>query len=92
MNNIEDYQNLVEVLKSALNFYAKASVEEMTIDGGFQARFALSKIDEVNAQYEKMKKEYDDSLMIDDEDAMLNKLENELENLKKIWKQSNLKS
>lgn len=82
MNSIEDYQNLVELLKFALEFYAKADPQELSVDNGFQAKFALSKIKELESEYDKMKKEYDDSLIIDDEDAMLNKLENELENLK----------
>lgn len=82
MNSIEDYQNLVELLKFALEFYAKADPQKLSVDNGFQAKFALSKIKELESEYDKMKKEYDDSLIIDDEDAMLNKLENELENLK----------
>lgn len=82
MNNIEDYQNLVELLKFALEFYAKADPQELSVDNGFQAKFALSKIKELESEYDKMKKEFDDSLVFDDEDATLNKLENELENLK----------
>lgn len=58
MNNIEDYQNLVEVLKQALLFYAECDVEKITIDKGFQAKFALSKIDEVEKEYKKMEDEF----------------------------------
>jgi hypothetical protein len=48
MKSVEEYQNLVEVLKLALTFYAKGDTHYMEIDGGQQARFALSKIEEFN--------------------------------------------
>lgn len=58
MNNIEEYQNLVSVLKHALEFYANAEnydvkhpvnnvlFSQIEMDCGAQAKFALSKIEE----------------------------------------------
>jgi len=68
MNNIEDYQNLVELLKMALEFYGNAENYKtergvfniINIDGGSQARFALDKIKELEKTYVDMKTEYVD--------------------------------
>lgn len=82
MNSIEDYQNLVELLKLALEFYAKANNDEFNIDKGFQAKFALSKIRELEGEYEKMVKEYNNSLDINDLGEVFDKLENDLDEIK----------
>lgn len=71
MNNIEEYQNLVELLKQALEFYANKdnyftsqkvsnhpAPSMIQLDGGSQAQFALVKIKEVNDQNQKMLDEY----------------------------------
>jgi len=55
MNSIEDYQNIIELLKKILAFYADSNnyinteniIAPITIDNGFQARFALDKIEEL---------------------------------------------
>jgi len=63
-------ENLVELLKQALMFYADEgsygaefmptlSLAPIFIDKGFQARFALSKIEEFNESNRKMQEEYD---------------------------------
>ena len=66
MNNI-DYDNLIELLKQALLFYADkenyggATGTIAPIDSddyGSQARFALSKIDEMKTLSETMEDEY----------------------------------
>ena len=61
MNNLEDYQNLIEVLKHALMFYANeknyiGNPAMINVDQqGSQARFALKKIQEA----EKFQKEFE---------------------------------
>jgi len=64
---IEDYKNLVELLKQALLFYANdenyaspkgGGFTMMTIDGGSQARFALTKITEFTESGEKLEADY----------------------------------
>lgn len=56
MNSVEEYQNLVELLKTALNFYANPSnyngamgtIAPIASDEyGSQARFALEKVSEL---------------------------------------------
>ena len=70
MNSLEDYQNLVELLRRALLFYANDDnyiniakympgfETYVDTDHGSQARFALSKIEEINDLYDKMLEEY----------------------------------
>ncbi len=69
MNNIEEYQNLIELLKKALQFYADASnyiklenkPSNIELDEyGSQARFAISKIDEMFANNQKILNEYNE--------------------------------
>ena len=47
MNNIEQYQNLILLIEPILKFYADYDKRNMEIDKGFQAAFALSKIEEL---------------------------------------------
>lgn len=70
MNNIEEYQNLVGLLKKALEFYANTNNYKSDVDNaamidldeyGSQARFALKKIQEV----EKMQKELEQQFVND---------------------------
>ena len=67
MNNIEQYQNLVELLKKALEFYADernyagymgnpASID--LDEHGSQARFALAKLKETTDAQQKMEDDY----------------------------------
>lgn len=64
MNNFEDNQNIIELMKQALLFYAEpksylgitnnsvcycgVSVSPVEIDEGHQARFALETLDKIN--------------------------------------------
>jgi len=47
MNSIEQYQNLMLLIEPILKFYAEFDKHKMEIDKGFQAAFALSKIEEL---------------------------------------------
>ena len=94
MNNIEDYQNLVELLKQALLFYGNENnypkticitgddntnigngLSRIEIDKGSQARFALTKIDEINTINQKMLDDY-----VNISEKMLSNTENRIEN------------
>lgn len=68
MNSIEEYQNLVELLKTTLKFYAdkrnypvKTSnvSSPIEVDNGFQAQFAINKVKELEELNEKMQEDYD---------------------------------
>jgi hypothetical protein len=67
MNNIDDYQNLIALLEQALKFYA----DERNYNGyigtiapidsdehGSQARFALSKIEEIKKINKQIQEDY----------------------------------
>lgn len=67
MNNIEDYQNLISLLRKALEFYANSNnylggVETAPMividEHGSQARFALKKIDEFNKNQKELEEEF----------------------------------
>ena len=66
MNSIEEYQNLVELLKRALAFYANKENylfytnkdAPIALDEGSQARFALEKIKDVTEASDKMEADY----------------------------------
>ncbi len=66
MNNDED-QNLIELLKQALYFYANEdnyngtenNISLVAIDRGHQARFALQKVRELTDALDKIGKDYD---------------------------------
>lgn len=70
MNNIEEYQNLVSVLKHALEFYANTEnydvkhpinnvlFSQIEMDCGAQAKFALSKIEEVENNQKDLEKQF----------------------------------
>jgi hypothetical protein len=94
MNNIEDYQNLVELLKQALLFYSNENnypkticitgddntkiennLSQIEIDKGSQARFALSKINEINIINQKMLDDY-----VNISEKMLNNVNDNIEN------------
>lgn len=83
MNNIEEYQNLVALLKEALKFYANGSNytqilnerSNINIDGGSQARFALGKIGELEEINQKILDDY-----INISDKILDDVEDKLEN------------
>lgn len=47
MNSIEQYQNLILLIEPILKFYTNYDKQNMEIDKGFQARFALTKIEEL---------------------------------------------
>ncbi len=69
-NNVEDYQNLVIVLKKALEFYANKSNYDakhpinnvlfsyIEMDCGSQAKFALEKIQELEKNYKNMEDDF----------------------------------
>jgi hypothetical protein len=70
MNNIEDYQNLVIVLKKVLEFYANKENYEVNVpqnnvlyayiemDKGVQAKFALEKIQEFEKNGKSMEDDF----------------------------------
>jgi hypothetical protein len=68
MNSIEEYQNLVELLKKTLEFYADSrnydgpmgNIAPIDLDEhGFQARFALEKVKELEELNKKIMEDYD---------------------------------
>jgi hypothetical protein len=67
MNSIEDYQNLVKLLRYALSYYADENIYSdnsplaisVMIDMGSQARFALNKIKEFEDLNENFEKEFE---------------------------------
>jgi type III secretory pathway component EscR len=83
MNSIEEYQNLVELLKIALEFYAdknnyhNAMGNPAMIDfdeHGSQARFALSKIKELEKINQEIENDYNKYIdkYVDDVENNLN--------------------
>ena len=75
MNSIEDYQNLVSLLKQALEYYADENIykgiefesnegnilfSSIVYDKGFRANFALNKIKALEVLYDQMRTEYND--------------------------------
>ncbi|MDA3779283.1 MAG: hypothetical protein PF487_03475 [Bacteroidales bacterium] len=66
--SIEQYQNLVDLLKQALYFYSneenyngtKNSIALVAIDKGHQARFALKQINELDDINENVESDYND--------------------------------
>lgn len=68
MNNLEEYQNQIELLKQALLFYAEEKnykdevqyerTSLIDVDNGTQARFALDKLKETIKLNQKMEEEY----------------------------------
>ena len=89
MNNLEDYQNLIEVLKHALMFYANeknyiGNPAMINVDQqGSQARFALNKIEEIEKINEKMKSGYI-NLIEDVNNYTSDDMSQIIKNLKKI--------
>jgi len=68
MNSIEEYQNLVQLLKKTLEFYADmrsydgpmGNISLIDLDEhGSQARFALEQVKLLEAQNQKMLDDYD---------------------------------
>ena len=90
MNSIEDYQNLVELLKQALLFYAEKSNyigdiyrnSNIAIDNGSQARFALEKIKELEEVYNKIQTDYTEEInkyvTLEDVGKLFNEFKNNL--------------
>jgi hypothetical protein len=70
MNNVEEYQNLVSILKSALEFYGNKDnydvkhpinnvlFSHIEMDCGAQAKFALGKIQEMENNHKMLESEY----------------------------------
>lgn len=67
MNNIEEYQNQVELLKQALLFYADENNYQSGMgnpslidldEHGSQARFALQQLEKLDALNQKMEEDY----------------------------------
>ena len=73
MNSPEEYENLIALLEKALEFYAdknnytpkilkdmgERSLTTVEVDGGSQARFALSKSKEMIENVRKLQEDYD---------------------------------
>lgn len=69
-NNVEEYQNLVSILKQALEFYANKDNYDVNVpknnvlfayiemDKGAQARFALEKIMEMETNHKDLETEF----------------------------------
>ena len=80
MNNIEDYQNLVELLKQALEFYEEKTnydgdiyhISKIAMDNGSQARFALEKIRELEEIHRKIHDEFEKFLTEDKQIDFIN--------------------
>jgi hypothetical protein len=74
MNNVEEYQNLVSILKSALEFYANKDnydakhpinnvlFSHIEMDCGAQAKFALGKIQDMENSHKMLESEYNKSM------------------------------
>jgi hypothetical protein len=89
-NSIEGYQNTIEFLKRALEFYANEdnytaktpknnelfAFPPIEMDGGTQARFALDKVKELDELNEKMERDYNAGL-----DALQNISDEELDSI-----------
>jgi len=102
MNSTQDYENLIELLKIALEFYAnkknydktnysesRGNISSIDLDEyGSQARFALNKIKEIREINEKLVKDYSAEI-----EAVQNKGEQEIINtigiLKKMSNDNN---
>lgn len=91
--NIEQYQNLVELLKQALLFYGNKDnyivnqpintelTSMVELDDGFQARFALSKIIENNDEFNiSMINDIKNKVKIESPNQILNMIEKYKEN------------
>lgn len=99
MNSIEDYKNLVELLRQALIYYSKPEQYEeipqpdsknlfpILIDRGYQARFALNKIEELEAAYEKIREEYIKA--IENQEISLEPILKTIESIKKSNESNN---
>jgi DNA-directed RNA polymerase subunit L len=70
MNSIEEYKNVVELLKQALKFYAETGnydakhpvnsvlFSQIEMDNGAQARFALDKLEELEKLSQNLEDEF----------------------------------
>jgi hypothetical protein len=93
---IEDYQNIIELLKHALKYYADEDhyiknrpdkgekYSSIELDSGIQARFALKKLDEFNEIHKKMENDFMNfiSSSIESNESP----EKIIEDIKKHWK------
>lgn len=87
-NNIEQYKNLVEMLRQALLFYgddenykeiqAKGFKTMIEIDGGSQARFALKQIDKIEEALNDFSVEGEKGISAEEIFKQLNDLKNTL--------------
>ena len=80
MNNVEQLQNAVELLKRALTFYAEKDnyvtkhnqnnvlFSFIEMDNGVQARFALEKLKQTETLYKEAEEEY--TTEVDDRDVL----------------------
>ena len=103
MNSIEEYQNLVELLKQALRFYANKSTygnfmgSPSSIDldeHGSQARFALEQVDKIEKANQKMQDEYNKVInetidAIENHPFDIKNIRREVEMLKNIGNEGN---
>lgn len=90
INNIEQYKNLVELLKQALLFYGdknnynnslNAGYEQLSLidaDEGHQARFALNQIDIIEEALNDFTEETEKEITAEDIFKKLNNLKNDL--------------
>lgn len=74
--SVEQYDNLFELVKQILNFYANAEnynqekdklFSTIQLDGGYQARFLISKIKELQETNKKMEDEIIKSIKNEDD-------------------------
>ena len=94
----EQYQSLIELLKQALQFYAKQdnykSFDGITTstpiskDNGSQAIFAIKKIDEMNQENKNLMSEYENivSGLSDDGESYFSKMPKEIVETIESWK------
>jgi len=88
MINNEQYENLIALLKQALEFYAdksnylvksKSPDSDIRMDNGSQARFALSKIEEIDGLNQDIENDYQnmsDSVINEADSDFLKKIAN----------------
>lgn len=101
MMNSGDYQNLIVLLKQALEFYANeknyyfdetnyGDKSMVVIDNGTQARFALEKIEEMNQFYEGINTEYLDDLKKKVDDIKDDDIEGLMDTMKELKNLKNI--
>jgi hypothetical protein len=102
MNSPEEYQNLIELLKLALKFYANKNnyvklgdrnLSMAEVDNGAQAQFALEQANHLDELNKKMQEDYDNAMinminMVEDREEDIDTLKL-IEEYKKLGNENN---